>query len=304
MINENFCEANKAYKEIIYDLFKPDKYGSHIIDLKNEDLPLFNTKINFIKGDWLSNIDTRNVILKSNRLYNIELNFRIPVNDPDKIKSEILHELNHAFDFYTKYKLNQPLTIDMVISISLSKTKIQNNTPLKIFRNVIYLSLSSELRSRTEQTYQDLKKFHTINKSFLKRELNNTSAWRDLSFLKKDSSIRTFNFLMKNLGEINTIKMINDFNLTILKDVNNSGCKIPNEYSFLINPVNNLGDLKKYFDNWFSIINDNITSHENDLLEVIEDVIKDIKPYTEAFSKNYKPINIKLYEDYINGTLE
>jgi len=39
-------------------------------------------------------------------------------------------------------------------------------------------------------------------------------------------------------------------------------------------------------------------------LEVIEDVIKDIKPYTEAFSKNYKPINIKLYEDYINGTLE
>lgn len=315
-INEGINQITKSYKEQIIDLYLKNGYGKYTIDLKNNELPLYNTSIIFIENESeFANINSSNVKFSGNNCLNMSIYLYFPKNTTENnIVTLLIHELNHVVEFYniTKHNLKNPTNIKypsfMPLMFGTGTNSVDKYEEFAMFKYIVYYTLDNETNSRVAQMYQTLFSFHTYDRQELLDKLHNTFEWRQLSTLKKEKSENVVKDLLKKMGLNLTLMVVKLFNT----DINNMFQKLkPNNktYKFLQNELKTEEDLYRYFSNWFLIIKHKIIKMQKKLEDIIEEVIKDNRVYMEGVA--YKPKDEKSmitkffkYIDEINESTE
>lgn len=312
-LNESgISEVNKSYKEQILNLFLRKGYGLYKIDLKNEDLPLLETTIIFNKSSkWYSLFNPKNSFLFNGKLNNVNFRFDIVSNDLERLKEEIIHELNHCIEYYNLKLFNKKEPLNYLISTALNRTKKQSETPFISFRYAIYFSLDSELNARVAQLYPYLMKFATIRRDILEIKLKESDIWRKYQSLSNDNQKIIKKYLLNKIGMTATLKLINDFNnelKNVVDDYNKElikNNKTPinfKKYEFSLKEINS-NNIDEYFKKWYKIIKSSLTKHKNKLYSIIDEVIKDNNVIMEGYIYRLDSDDFDNYDNYIKNQI-
>ena len=278
ILEKCISDVIKEYTEIIYNLYK--NFGLKTIkhDFNNKDFKLKNCKITFTNsGNSYFTVD--NCI--SEKEYISGFVFHINVND---IKSNSTHELLHAKEFYDIKKKNILLPFYDTVKKALISTNNQENTPFKVFRNFIYITLDNELNARIAQIYPFLISLQTNNYKILKKELELSEIFKTYWNIKSFDSIRMYKYLIKRLNIQSICYLINELNSEI-KDIYfyKKQKELDRFYIFINDLVNDENDVINYFNKWNKLFKLKANKHIQKLYDMIDVVIID---YNDK--KNYK----------------
>ncbi len=281
------CEKS-LYK--IWGLIENDilsgKENTIFIDINEDDFKVKDLKIYFTFFQYDENISNavtnlKNAEIKNGFLENTEISFLIKYKTLDDaflyyIKSIVLHELLHIFQYYN-LKINNKFRSES-FSIGSIIPQLRNNIKTKYINyilDIIYYSLSHEISAQLHQyyiykiegrEYDRLKKIKEILENFKIKELD-ISEESELNFIKKHV--------------LNSIKFYSNnkkYNKDILKSLWNKNNK---EF------ITDLSDLVKSRVDWI-----------DKKIKLIDN--KNIIDYSETFSyygnlKDYKGLEFSLF---------
>ena len=193
----------------------------------------------------------------------------------------INHEMKHVYDLYYDSNKNSLNSID---GYHYLKIKYSNNKYLLDFIELSNLALKHELDARLRMIYDKLRWLKTYDKTQLVSEFKNTYIYKSLMMLND------FNYmiLLGNVKKDIILQFTNDFIKYFIKSNNilSTESEILNFYKKSKDSFKKIS--KEYLENSY---------------KVIEELIKDKKPYVEnkLFSSNldYNKINEKFLENII-----
>jgi len=214
----------------------------------------------------LTIFNPKNFSFKNNKLNNIELYFKIPINnDITKIKSLISHELTHVIEFYNLIKNNKEIPKHSKLKINLNKFKsdYEYENYFDAFLHYIYLTLDNEFNAIVSELYFYLKDKNTNNEDELNYYLENSYIWKKIKEIDIFSNINFGNFLINKLGEESVIVFLDLFNKSL-------------DENLRINlEIKNKEDIFKYLKKWETIFKIKNKKHKLKCFNIIKEVIKD-----------------------------
>lgn len=274
--NKGFNDIFDIYSNILYNLFKNFGYTTIDHDFTNNDFKIKNCKITFTNNKN-SSFYTKNSYYNFDTKEILGYNFIFSIKPTEKeTKSEFIHELVHAFEFYQISKRNKPIPFYNILKKSLLNTKISDEHPFQAFRHFIYLSLDNELNARIAQVYPFLSSLQTDNYSIILKELLKTDIYKKYNEMINFDSEQLCEYLIKNVGLINVCELVNKLNSEILSQVKINKYNLLKTYDFLSKKVDN-DNLIDYFYQWQKIMKDKGKKHKNKLIQLIDKVIIDYR---------------------------
>jgi hypothetical protein len=262
------------YSNIIYILYNNLKYNKTIQQFTDKDFKLKDVNISFTNSGSSKFYTDKNLKVADDGVYGFNFIFSIKNDDYNEIKSDIIHELTHAYEFYNLIKYLKPIPFYNIIKKSLLSYEIESEHPFVVFTHYIYLTLDNELNARVAQVYPFLVSLNTDKYNILLKELEKTTVY------KRYNEILNFNvddmiiFLIKNLGIESVCELINKLNEQILFQVKKNKTKLLKNYNFLNDEIDK-NNLKQYFNNWKKIFKEKSEKHKEKLVNIIDKVIID-----------------------------
>lgn len=256
----------KKYMSVINEKLEEINIGknNYFFDFLNEKY--FKISFNLIIQ---YNISNKNNIegsinkheIKRKDFKNFNLTIEINSNNIDKpyLLSVIMHELKHIFDLYYE---NNTKRFDLIDVYHDFKEKY-NDEYIDYFLEVLYLSLECEMDARNSMIYNRLKWLNTFDKSQILSEFKNTYTYKALDILKNFD----VSFVLKSKD---ILEFTNEFIEKFLKE----------------NRFITITELKQFYTNYKTIFIEISKKYLKEAEEIIDDLIKDIKPYMEVY--NYK----------------
>ena len=261
-----------------------NKFEFNFLGIGNLTLPIrFYLIIKYNKGGrkYSASVNEENIL--SNKFDGFDLNVFISDKEIDynQVYSMINHEMKHVYDLYYDSNKNSLNSID---GYHYLKIKYSNNKYLLDFIELSNLALKHELDARLRMIYDKLRWLKTYDKTQLVSEFKNTYIYKSLMMLND------FNYmiLLGNVKKDIIVQFTNDFIKYFIKSNNilSTESEILNFYKKSKDSFKKIS--KEYLENSY---------------KVIEELIKDKKPYVEnkLFSSNldYNKINEKFLENII-----
>ena len=304
---QNFLESNenvefplKKYTSLVRDrILNNLDEGDNLIkfDFKNNEYSK-STEI-ILTINWIKNIhnsiEAKTDILSALQCefssFNIYVNIQNNIIDYDYLISTIQHELKHVYDVL--YDESEDNTFLKVEPINKLKNEFKNTDNFYEFIHLVYECLKHELDARNLSIYDRFRWLGIYDKSLIENEFKKTYTYKSL--------IR--------LGNFNCENFISNFTKDVLIKITNRFIELYGGF----NKINNYNDLVNFYKFWEAEFKSNSKNYLNKAEGVIDELIKDIRPYMEgilntkhiSFLKEceFKKIFIEKLRKYENKTL-
>ena len=257
-VDFNIKKIISKYESKIKDI----KLGSNIfndifLDSKLEINIIWNkSNKNIINGET----DIFNAVKNDFEQFNITINIESEEINKSYLLSVISHEIKHIYDILCDSS-DENSFLD-IPSINRLKKRFFNFKPYFLFIHMVYESLKHEMEARNSQIYYNLKYLGYFDKDLIKKEYEKTYTYKSL-------------FRLKNYDHK---KFISSFNEKDLINFTNDFINIYGKFT----PIKNKSDLYKFYFYWESFFKKTSDSYLLKSYKIIDELIKDIKPYMEG----------------------
>lgn len=288
-IKESISNVNKEYTEKLYHLFINKGYGVYKINLSNKQLPLYNLVVSFKTDGKEKECLFNENLVKLKDFFGVIVLEKAQISfknfDIKTLKEDISHEIGHVQECFDKLIKNKSKSTHDIINHTIQQIRNKNEN-FDVFCDIIYNTTDNELNNKLNQIYYYLKDYKSVNKKFLKQELENNKTF------KKIKEIQELEFEKLSYGLLNLVNthdicdLINEFNKLYLNELIEQKVRNIKTYNFLNYKVFTNEDVTNYFLKWESLIKSKFEKWFKKLEQMIDKVITDI-----TFNENYTIIH-------------
>jgi hypothetical protein len=205
-----------------------------------------------------------------NGFYRVSLKLKINMDEIDKLKSVISHELNHVYVYLKKYKTKQK-TLKYNQVFHMLKHEFNQYEPLKNFIHLLYLNLPEEIQARIQETQVILDSINNNDYNEVIRELYRYQPMND--------GVRMINFNTKDI-----LKLDESVLKQFIKTFN-----INKTYQGLED--NKINGIKQFFNYWCRYINKGGDKLNKKILKLV------VKKYHKNENNLYEGIHTELLKE-------
>jgi hypothetical protein len=263
------------YSNIVFYIYKNLKFNKTVQQFTDQDFKLKDVKISFIdSGNSKFFADKNLKIDKDDYIQGFNFIFSIKTDIENEIKSDIIHEFTHAYEFYKLFKALKPIPFYNIIKSSLLSSGLDSEHPFVAFTHYMYLTLDNELNARVAQVYPFLVSLNTDDYKILLEELEKTNVYKKYVEISNFDVDYMYNYLIKKLEIENVCELVNKLNGQVIFQADKNKNVLLKSYDFLKIKIDK-ENLQHYFNNWKKLFKNKSEKHKEKLVGIIDKVIID-----------------------------
>jgi hypothetical protein len=285
-----------------------------IVDFDYDGLSLINMCVKFeIDNEYHGEFNPEFIEMSAGKMCNCLIIIKHPLNyDIIKIKETVIHELNHANEYFNYLKKIEEIQIRVSqgfgeylkirptwIDINAIKNELRHinmssykNKSFEYFLYYVYLSLDNEMNARVSQVYPYLKTYNLKDKSKLLEILHKHDIWKYSDLLSMWNHSIFINNMLKDLKMEDVISLTNIMSSRLIEK------GIPQRVKLLedIGEIKSKEDVYNFYSIWENLFHIKSKTNKEKLVKMIDEVVKDHFKIEEGYYTNYSSLTLYVNE--------